>query len=379
MTTGRIIRRNDKWAYVISLPFDAATGKYPQKWKSGFATKKEAADALAIHILTLKEGAVAAPKQTLEQYLRLWLARAVDGQLAARTGEIYRSEVERRIIPYLGSLYLDKIAPEKIERMYEELKSQGYAAATVHRAHRVLKTALNDAVRRGLLTQNPLVRVKAPSGRIERRTPPTTEHVDKVIEALAKRPVSQLAVTLALHTGMRRGELCGLRWSDVDWQSRTLRIQRQRQRRDAEDIVAATKTLGSIRPVPFGDTVDAALKEWREKSIEQAKIRGEAWSEERYLLSHLDGSVIDPHTITADFVKAQKRLKLTPASFHDIRHLHATLLLLAGVPLKVVSERLGHASIAITANIYAHVTETLQREAVSKLEDYLNHSRKSNL
>jgi len=251
--------------------------------------------------------------------------------------------------------------------MYHNLASS-LSSSTVHRAHRVLRAALNRAIKRGLLSDNPMTRIDAPSAKIDRRTPLTVEQIYEVLTWLEPRyPVTHLAVYLALQTGMRRGEICGLRWCDIDVQNAVIRIVQTRQRRNGKDIVGSTKTAGSTRPVPVGRAV-TTLENWRGQQEHNTVLRDITVSDNDYILLRDDGTVIDPLTLPNDLRKALKALNLPSSSFHDLRHAHATILLRANVPLKVVSERLGHASIVLTANTYSHVTETMQREAVEQLE-----------
>ena len=371
MTTGRIIKRNNKWAYVISLPYDPETGKYPQKWRSGFDTKVAAAEALRKDLTAIDSGDKAIPDMTLSDYLVEWL-KSVDRSRAPRTTETYQYTVERWIIPHIGSVKLAKLDHHQIERMYREIAKTGIASSSVHRVHRVLRTALNRAVKRGLIGKSPIAQVDAPSNHIDRRATLTSDHVIQVLDHFVDRsPMMYMAVYLAVYTGMRRGELCGLTWASVDWNNGVLRIVQARQRRGGKDLVGNTKTVGSVRPIVIDDEVLTVLQGWYDRQQEQSAEGGMTWSDDSYVLRNVDSTVPDPSTLSRQLAKAVRKLQLPRISFHDLRHTHATLLLEANVPLKVVSERLGHASIGTTANVYAHVTENMQRQAADKLQDIL--------
>lgn len=371
MATGRVIKRNGKWAYVISLPYDPEKSRYPQKWRSGFETKKAAAEAMAKDLATLEPDSASKGTMSVAEYLESWLILSVQDRTAPRTLETYRHTVESFIVPYIGSIKLNNLSAAHIEAMYKKL-GERIQPSSVHRAHRVLRTALNRAVKKGILNSSPMVRVEPPSAKTKHRDILDLVSVGRMVEYLRiHHPVSYVGVKIALATGLRRGELCGLKWSDFDQERRILRVVRSRQRRNGVDIVGAPKTSGSVRPVPIGaDTADLLLS-WLGKQQLHAAERQEVWSDDVYILRRLDAMVIDPMTLSRDFRKALKALDLPDMSFHDLRHLHATLLLESGVPMKVVSERLGHSSIILTANTYSHVTETMQADAVAKIENAL--------
>lgn len=366
--TGRTFKIGKRWAYRINLGFDAEQGAYRFKKKQGFATKDEAQKAMAAAIQQLEQGAVDSSHLTVGTFLTEWLARAVEDRLAPKTLDTYTYVCDRFLIPALGSIRLEQLNAKAIEALYTSLHGQ-IAPSSVHRVHRVLRTALNRAIKWGYLERSPMLRVEAPSGAIPKRTPLAIGEVKRVVAWMDKRfPVSGLAAALALYTGMRRGEICGLSWTSVDWDARVVRVVCQRQRLGGKDIIRVTKTAGSVRAIPVDGQVMDRLRSWREEQQQQTALRpGDVWSDSALVLRHVDGTVIDPNTITADFRDACRSCGISGVSFHDLRHTHATLLLLGHVPLKVVSERLGHASIAVTANLYSHVTETLQREAVDVL------------
>ncbi len=372
MATGRVIRRNGKWAYVISMPFDPVKGKYPQRWRSGFETKAAAAEALRKDLAEIDSGEIVMSKLTTESYLLEWL-KSINQSRAPRTAETYQYTVERWIVPLIGSIKLNKLDHYHIEKMYQTIAKSGIASSSVHRVHRVLRTALNRAVKRGLLARNPISQVDAPSNHIDRRETLHSEHVIQLLEYLSQHsPMLHMAVYLSVFTGMRRGELCGLTWSNVDWDHGVLRIVQARQRRDGKDLIGKTKTAGSVRPIVIDDDVLTALQNWKSEQKERAEQSATVWTVENYILTNIDGSLPDPSSFSRQLAKAVRKLNLPHVSFHDLRHTHATLLLEANVPLKVVSERLGHASIGTTANVYAHVTENMQRQAADKLKDILS-------
>jgi integrase len=369
MTTGTVRKRGDKWSYIINLPFDPVKGNYPQIRRSGFKGKKEALDALRLALNEIEAGATpvqaTTPVLTVEKYMSEWL-NSIAGTVAPRTLEIYRYSAEL-MTPYIGDAVLDKLDHQTIETMYSAFNTKGFAPSSVHRVHRVLRTALNRAVRRGIIATSPINRVDPPKNKIERRSVLDVDQANALLDWLKPTHyITYIAASLALHTGMRRGEISGLTWGDIDFERGIIRITRSRQRKHKQDIVGAPKTAGSIRAIPIDKKLLALLQDWRQQQL--------IANDTTYVLAHKDGTAIDPNAITATMRKGLKALQLPQVSFHDLRHTHATLLLQANVPLKIVSERLGHASIVMTANTYSHVTENMQEEATRKISDILRRN-----
>lgn len=355
----------------MNLPVDPSTGRYPQKWKMGFLTKKEAQRALEAALAQADSEFLLGEKITVEEYLREWMAHSVVDRTAKRTEETYEGTLEKHLIPHLGAVRLHALKPHHIEQMYRTL-SKTHAPATVHRIHRTLRAALNRAVKWGYLERSPLQRVDAPPLRYKKRNVLNAEQIHQCLDYLRSvSPTAHMAVFLAAHTGMRRGEVAGLRFSDLDWDKLSIRVQRSRQQRPVGELVGPTKTAGSHRTIVVGATVMETLAAWKEHLQHQAKTREEDWHEDNYVVSHPDGGYPSPDHFSQQLSKAVKRLGLPSVSFHDIRHSHATLLLEEDVSLKAISERLGHASINLTANLYAHVTPRIQKGVAAAAEKAL--------
>ncbi len=372
MTTGRIIDRNDKYAYVISLPPDPVTGKRKQRWRSGFATKAEAAAELRKALNALDDTGLT-PDVTVAEYLEEWLSRGIEGKRAPRTLEIYQYGCNQ-ITAKLGKIKLDKLTPRHIESLYDDLAKR-LSSSSVHNIHRTFRAALHRAVKWGYLDKTPMARVDVPKLHTPRRTTLTVEQAKKAMEWLKDTfPIAYIGVYLAVYSGMRRGEIAGMRWNDIDWVRSALQVRRSRQRIKKQEIIGDPKTEKSIRSVPVSESVISVLRVWKRQQQEYALARGAGWSDEAYLLIQPDGSQFDPVDMLKCLHKAEKALGLPYVSFHDLRHTYATILLENGVPLKTVSELLGHSVIATTANIYAHVTETMKRVAVDALDDAFKKS-----
>ena len=365
MTTGRIIDRNEKYAYVISLPPDPQTGKRKQRWRSGFNTKTEAATELRKALNALDEFGIPTDA-TVSEYLDEWIKRGVEGKREERTIGNYRNGCVH-IKKALGDVKLDKLKPVQIEHMYDEL-AKHLSPSSVHTVHRVLRVALNRAVKWGYLQESPLKRVDPPSLRQKERQVLTVEQAIAILDWMREhKQTSHVGVSLAIFAGLRRAEACGLRWSDVDVVNGILRIHTTRQFRRG-DIIKGTKS-GKRRDLPIGEDLTQTLKSWRGEQVKHTLQRGGTWSEDDWVIRQPDGFPINPDTLLHELRKAEIKLDLPHVSFHDLRHTHATLLLEAGIDLKTVQDRLGHESIVTTGNIYAHVTGHMKRDAVDALDN----------
>ena len=215
-----------------------------------------------------------------------------------------------------------------------------------------------------------MARTESPKLKFKERIVLELNQIEDLILRLENRPATQMAVYLALYTGMRRGEICGLQWRNVDWSRQTIYIAQQRLRIKKEDHLTQTKTAGSMRPVPVSFDVINKLAEWRRQQVSS--------NPDDLVIRHPNGGIPDPHTITSEFRKLVNQLGYIGYTFHDLRHAHATLLLKGKVPMKVVSERLGHSSTIVTANVYSHVTETMQQEAVNVFDQVVAAERAKN-
>ena len=372
MTTGRIIDRNGKHAYVISLPPDPVTGKRKQRWRSGFATKAEAAAELRKALNALDEDGIP-PDMTVSEYLDEWIKRGVEGKREERTVGNYRNGCVH-IKRALGETKLDKLKPLQIERLYDDLANH-LSPSSVHTVHRILRVALNRAVKWGYLKESPLKRIDPPSLRKKERQVLTVEQAVAILDWMQEhKQTSHVGASLAIFAGLRRAEACGLRWRDVDLANAILRISTTRQVRKGA-IIKGTKS-GKSRIIPIGEDLTQTLKSWRGEQVKHTVRRGGTWSEDDWVIRQPDGFPVNPDTLLHDLRDAETAIEMPCVSFHDLRHTHATLLLEAGTDLKTVQDRLGHESIVTTGNIYAHVTGNMKRDAADKLDNSFRNASK---
>lgn len=238
--------------------------------------------------------------------------------------------------------------------------------------HRVLSQALQQAVRWQMLGKNPADAVEPPRPR--KYNPPvlTPEQVDRLISVTEDNPLRTL-VRLAIMTGLRRGELLGLRWQDLDLESGVLRVFQSAQWISGQGwSFREPKTRSSRRSVALGRTIIAELTEHRKRQLEQRLKLGSVYADLDLVFSTALGTPIDPSNLRREWERIRRAADLPSLRFHDLRHVHASLMLLRGVHPKVVAERLGHADVGITMNTYSHILPNLQEEAAADLDQLLS-------
>jgi integrase len=362
---------------VIDLP-PGPDGKRRQKWKRGFPTKKAAQEAMNEVLGRVHRGTWLDPgKRTLSDYLEEW----IEGLAASRqnsTVENYGNVLRSWVMPRIGGLRLAAVEPGHVRKLYAELLKEGakggrpLSARSVSLAHRVLHRAFEDAVSDGLLPRNPVASVKRPAvaskaaGQVW-----SAEEARRFLAAVTGERLEALW-RLELNTGLRRAEAAGLRWADVDFSARVIRVQVQRTTEGYKVVERQPKTASGRRLVPVAPRVMAALKDWKKRQIEERLAYGPAYEDTGLVFTQKDGSGWHPQSLRHAFTWACKRAGLPVLRFHDLRHTAATLALEAGVHPKVVQERLGHASVQITLDTYSHVQESVGKEAAGTIDRYLD-------
>jgi integrase len=308
-------------------------------------------------------------RQTLGHYLPAWLESKK--QLEASTWLRYRIFVERTLIPELGRMQLSKLPPQHLQRLYAKKLEDGWSPTTVNHLHTVLHGALEQAVRWDLIPRNVSDLVDPPRKNRKEMHVWTPEQARAFLAILSGDRLEAL-FRLALHTGMRQGELFGLRWRDVDIESGALYVQTALKVQAAGRALGKPKTEHSRRKIELGiDAIDA-LRAHHKRQAEERLAMGQVWADNDLVFCDTIGGGLAPNNVTRrHFQPAIKRAGVPTIRFHDLRHTAATLMLLGGVPVKVVSERLGHSNVGITLNIYAHVLPSMQKDAAALMTQML--------
>lgn len=363
---GSVRRRGPhSWELVIELGYDAA-GKRQRQYESVRGTKREADRVLAARVNALATGVLISPaKLTVAEFGQRWLADT-QANVALRTHERYAEIVRLHILPTIGTNRLNELRAAHVVRAQQVWRESGLAPRTVLKVHRLLHKMLNDAVRWGLVSVNVCTAVSAP--RVERKEMPalTSAQARALLEQVRGTDYGALLAT-ALYTGLRLGELRGLRWQDVDLDSSRLSVIQTVQRIAGELRVGGVKTHRSRRAMWVAPPLVAILREHRRRQAKAQLAAGDAWGEGGLVFTDALGRPVSDVAVRWAFWRALQTAGLPRVRLHDLRHTAATLLLELGVHPKIVSEMLGHSTIAVTLDLYSHVTPTMQREAAERL------------
>ena len=362
---GSIYQRKDgRWAASIMLE--------NRKRKTFYGkTKKEALEQLKKALFEQQQGTlVVGAQQTLAHYLNDWL-KVHKLAVRPRSYERYEAIVRLHLIPRLGNIPLQKLTAQHLDKLYAEKLESGLSPTTVTAIHTMLHTALEKAIRLGLLSRNVCDLVSPPRKIHKEIRPLSPEQVHQLLEAAKDHPQETLFI-LALATGMRRGELLGLKWQDIDLAKGILRVRRALTRMPTGLGYKETepKTKMSRRSIALTLFALEALKKHEAKQLEMKVKAGAAWQDHDYVFCTPVGTHLSPgYDVLVQFKKLLKKAGLPDIRFHDLRHSTATLLLTKGVHPKVVQEILGHSEISMTMDTYSHVLPTMQKDAMDWLND----------
>lgn len=367
---GQIRKRGNTYSVIVPLGKDTS-GKKRYKWVT-CQTKREAEAKRAELIHQANTGMLASPKGTLGEFVERWLEEYAKPNVSPTTAETYVKIARAHIIPVLGKIPLKDLKPEHLQHFYSERLGKGLSPATIRHHHMLLHKALNDAVKWGLLARNIVDAVSPPlNTRKEMRILDDTE-INKVLsESRDNKYFILFAVDLM--TGLRRSEILGLQWTDVDLVMAELSVTRSLHRlTTGETIYRPPKTAKSRRTVALSPATCQLFREHLQKMMDICSRLNIPFTNDRLVFSEPDGSPFRPDTITQAWHRMMKRLNINGVRFHDIRHSHASLMLKQGIHPKIVQERLGHSTIAVTLDTYSHVTPGLQRAAAERLDSFID-------
>ena len=348
---------------------DQATGKRRQPQRS-YKTKREAEAGMAQWLVEIERGiAVATSRMTTKEYMAFWLDTSARHRVRATTLESYEQKIRLYIAPALGTTPLQRLTPAQIQAFYNALLTGDTTGArdvvaprTVRYVHAILHRALKEALSLGLVSRNVTEAVappKAPRPPIKSWDVADVRRFLTVAEPDGYSPVW----LIALHTGMRRGELLGLRWQDVDARAGVLHVRQGVVFVGSELRMSEPKTASGRRTIALDPPCVQALHEHRQRQTERRLRRGPEWRDHDLVFANDLGGPIDPSNLYHRFVKLVKAAGVPRISFHGMRHTHATLLMKHGAHPKVASERLGHANITLTLQTYSHVLPQMRQEA----------------
>lgn len=355
-----IIKRGRTWSYVVREP-DPATGKTKPRWVGGFATRREAQTARDAARHSLNRGTYVAQQElTVTTYLKDWLESHAN-QVKPSTLRSYHEKVDLYLTPAIGSQRLQALSPSRLTVVWREMHASGgrggrpVSVRTVEFARAVLRRAMNDAVIDRLIEVNPVQGSKLPKrdGKPQHQTW-TAEQLNTFLMSVSGTRWAPLW-EMAAGTGMRRGELMGLRWADVDFSEGVVSIDRSTTQIGRDRVTTSPKNH-ERRRVAIDPHLVQTLRTWRRTQAEERLAWGQAYVDtEGWLFTWENGRPLLPDYITKTWVKAQAGSHLPRLTLHELRHTHATILLRARMPVHIVSKRLGHKDPSVTLNVYADV------------------------
>lgn len=356
------------WEIRVALGRDPLTGRYRQISRTVHGGKRKAQEEIARIVSSVADGRHRGTKATVSFLMERWLEHLERLGRSPKTLEGYRSLVTRGIEPALGRIELRKLTAADIDGFYSWLAKKGLADNTIHHYHACLAAALRQAVRWGWIDHSPTLRATAPSLHHREVMPPTIDEVRlAVVELERKDPEFASLVFVAATTGCRRGELCALRWSDIDLRGATLTVNRALTDTRSSGLVEKDPKAHRPRRIALDSSTVAALRAQR-RTVEERSAQvgiplvadGFVWSPE------IDGSrPLRPDHVSGAWRRIARRLGFPHVRFHDLRHFSATVLASSGVDVRTIAGRLGHAHPAITLRTYAHFMEAADREAAS--------------
>ena len=371
------IRERSPGHYAIILDVrDPSTGKRKRRWHSFKGNKREAQIECARIVSAMTGGNYLEPnKTTIAEFLNRWLDH-IKMQLGPKSYERYSEIVRKNIIPALGGVMLTKLRPAQISGAYAKALSQGrrdgtggLSASTVVYMHRIIKHALRQAQRWDLIGKNPADAVDPP--RVERRIM-TTYDMAQTAELLETVRGTRLMVpvTLGVLAGLRRGEICALRWRNIDFAGAQLAVVESAEQ-TGEGVRYKEPKSGRTRTVALSTFVIEELRQHRLRQAEELLRLGIRQNDATFVYAREDGEPMQPRSLTHAWQQIIARTSLPRLRLHDLRHAHATHLLSSGVHVKVASERLGHSKVGITLDLYSHVLPGMQADAAGLVDDAL--------
>jgi integrase len=362
---GSIVWREDRQSYTVTLMVNGE-----RYYRNGGKTKREANAVLKSMQQEVEAGMqLDRTRFTVAGFIAHWLS--IKKPNVRGTTYVSYCTNTNRLLPYIGSSNLDKLTPDKIQQVYGDLQDD-LAPNTLYSTHNIFSCVMNDAKKWGYLVFNPLERVEVPRREKKEMRFLTAEEAASLIATAEGHRIWALVV-VALATGMRRGELLGVKWNDIDFEARTLTVRRTVLYYAVDSVskyrIHEPKTASGRRVIHLPEFAVEALKKHRVEQLEVRMQAGASWVGLDLVFCNRVGSYWYPNSLLEDFHQLTEQADLGHLRFHDLRHSAATILLTMGVPVKVVQEILGHSSADVTYRVYAHATKGMHKEAMAEYNE----------
>jgi integrase len=375
--TGHIRRRGERsWELKFDVGTDPRTGKRLTKYHSFKGTKREAqAELVRLKSAADRGDYVDLSKTSLNEFLERWKGWAAT-QVSAKTLERYLELLEHHVRPHLGARPIQKLRTVDFAELYGKLQKpkphgSGLAPRTVGHIHRLAHRAFGHAVKWGIITNNPVAAAEPP--RVERTEIEILEpdEIRTVLQALRGRPLYPIAV-IGLATGMRRGEIVALRWSDLDFRGGKIRIERSLEQTNAGLAFKAPKSKAGRRIISIPPSIVSELHgHWYQQQEQRLALGIGKAGPEDLVFERADGSPWPPDSLTTAWQKTVAALRLPRVNLHALRHTHVSQLIASGLDVVTVSRRIGHSSPTVTLSVYAHLFGNTDERAAEAVETVL--------
>ncbi|MDA8205093.1 MAG: site-specific integrase [Thermaerobacter sp.] len=357
-----------RWQAIVKYPDPENPDKWKQQAKT-FARKAEAQKWVDDRLVEHRKNPHYRPtsRETVGEFLTRWLMDVAEARVRASTFRRYRV-VGRHVIDNLGHTPLAQLQPRDLQGLYTHLQKEGQSARSVIFAHFIIRKALADAVAWGLLAMNPADRAVPPRLSAREIVPPTIEQAQAFLRVAESERLYALWAFLAL-SGVRKGEALALQWGDINWKARTVTIQRTMVGEAGTRSTNPPKTKRGRRVISLSPYLVDILRQHQQRQQDERLAAGSRWEEGNWVFTTRSGKWLSPRNVHRRFKQLLSAANLPGTTrIHDLRHAMATFWLTNGVPVKVVSERLGHSSIAITLQVYGHVLPHMQAQAARVMD-----------
>jgi integrase len=369
---GYIRKRGNKWSFTVDVGRDPSTGKRKQRTKGGFTTKKEAQAALNDFQYESRKGTWIEPTSIkMKEFAYEWY-ETIKHNLRDTTAEQYSVKIKNNIVPMLGELKVQDIKVTHAHSFAKSLLDQ-YHTSTAHKIYSIMKMIMDYAVDLEIAPKNPFKSVNFIKNTNKKVETWKFEDLQKFLSVVKKHDDFYYSIfSFAAYTGMRKGEILGLRKSDVNFEENSLRVSQSISETKKGVQAGDLKTPSSRRVVSLDEfTMNIIRQRIKKNNLLKLKL-GTEYNDQDLIFCHPDGKIFRPSSINRPMRAFIKRAGVPKIRFHDLRHTHATLLLELGVNPKIVAERLGHASVKITLDTYSHVSISMQGNAAELFSQKAN-------
>lgn len=369
---GHVRKVRSKWHYIIEMA--QVDGKRQRIQKGSWDTKTEAQKELRKALKTYREGGrIDLKEMSVADYFDYWMENYVEKNLKYNTQKNYKNIMEKYIKPEIGKYYLTSISSARLQELVNKLPN-GFNRSLSKHTTEIIFTVLKGAFKRAVypwqvINENPMNYVEMPFYEMKPKQSRedmkiiTMEQYQQMLEVNPPSSPFRIPLIIGMHTGLRRGEVCGLQWSDISFEDQTLNVERTMLQDKFGIKLGTPKTAASYRTIAFDDVLADELRAMRRRQSENKLRHGKFYYDSNFVCTKENGEPVTPNSIKWYSSKIKKDLGI-PFNFHSLRHTHATMLLEDGVKPKIVQERLGHSRISTTMDKYVHVTKKMRTEAV---------------